>query len=86
MVIYVGFGIYAGQRLRWWRALVAVVLAAAIDSTLGWYVAALIGPGRPIGVNSTTEIVGTALLAVLLDAVFGGLGVAIGTRVRRRPL
>jgi hypothetical protein len=86
LVIYVGFGIYAGQRLRWWRALAAILLAAVIDSTLGWYVAALIGPARLLGVNSTTEIVGTALLATLLDVVFGGIGVGIGARVRRRPV
>lgn len=83
-MLYVAFGIYAGQRLLWWRALVAVVLAAFIDSTLGWYVAALIGPGRPLAVTTTREIVGTALLATLLDAVFGGIGVGVGARVGRR--
>jgi hypothetical protein len=84
LVIYAALGIFAGQRLRWWRAVVAVIVAALIDSSLGWYVAALIGPGRPAAGTGMTEIVGTALLAGLLDALFGAIGVAVGTRVTRR--
>jgi hypothetical protein len=81
LVIYVGLGVFAGQRLRWWRALVAMVVAALVDASLGSSVAALIGPGRTPAGTSVTEIVGTALLAGLLYALFGAIGVAVGTRV-----
>jgi hypothetical protein len=85
LFIYVAFGIFAGQRLRWWRALIALIVAALVDVSLGWYLAALIGPGRPLGSSGAVEIVGTALLAALLDVVFAAIGVAIGARVGRRP-
>lgn len=85
LLIYVAFGIFAGQRLRWWRALIALIVAALVDASLGWYVAALIGPGRPLASSGALEIIGTALLAALLDVVFAAIGIAIGARVGRRP-
>jgi hypothetical protein len=78
-------GIFAGQRLRWPRALVAIVIAAAIDVTLGSYLANRIGPGGATAVTRTAEVVGTAGLSLLLNVAFGGAGIAIGARVARRP-
>lgn len=84
IVIYIGFGIYAGQRLRVGRALLAIAIAAAIDASLGAYAAALIGPGRPAPGTPTSAIVGLAVITGILSAAFGAVGVAVGTRVRRR--
>ncbi|MBV8117855.1 MAG: hypothetical protein JOZ01_07735 [Candidatus Eremiobacteraeota bacterium] len=84
LVLYVGFGIFAGQRLRVPRALIAIVLAALIDASLGSYVAARIGPGATMAPGRTVEIVGVALLGALLNVVLGALGVAVGARVARR--
>ncbi len=84
IVIYVGFGIYAGQRLRLGRALLAIAIAAAIDASLGAYVAALIGPGRPAPGTPASAIVGLAAITGILSASFGAVGVVVGTRVRSR--
>ena len=81
VVVYAAFGIYAGQRLRWWRALVAIALAALVDATVGSAVASLLGawvlqPWRG-AVTSTA-------LDTLLNLVVAAGGVAVGQRVMRR--
>ena len=84
LVVYVGLGIFAGQRLRWQRALAAILIAALIDASLGSYVAALIGPGRPVAGTPVREILAAAFLGALFNAIFGAIGVFIGGRVARR--
>ncbi|MGA8532502.1 MAG: hypothetical protein WB615_00175 [Candidatus Tumulicola sp.] len=86
VVIYVALGIFAGQRLRRFRALTAIVIAALVDASLGSYVAASIGRDVPTVHSSTMEIVGAALLGALLNIAFGTIGVVVGARVARRSL
>ena len=84
VVMYVTFGIVAGQRLRASRAIVSVCVAALIEASLGSYVAALIGPGRPPPGTGPTELVGLAALTVAFSIGCGSLGVAVGRRVAGR--
>lgn len=84
VLLYVAFGVYAGQRLPRWRALAAIVLAAAVDLFLGNYVALLLGPGRATSGPWTREFTGTAAMTAAADIVFGAIGIAVGSRVARR--
>jgi hypothetical protein len=83
-LLYVAFGIYAGQRLARWRALAAIVLAAAIDLFVGNYAALLLGPGRATSGPWTREFTGTAVMIAVADVVFGAIGIAVGLRVASR--
>ncbi|HEY1655171.1 MAG TPA: hypothetical protein VGF86_08675, partial [Candidatus Tumulicola sp.] len=85
IVLYLAFGVYAGQRLRPGRAFVAIVVAAVIDATIGAYVAALIGPGRPAAGTPMQQIVAWSAITAALSALFGAIGVGVGTRVNIRP-
>jgi hypothetical protein len=86
VVMYVAFGIAAGQRLRASRAIISVCIAALIEVSLGSYVAALIAPGRPPPGTGTTELVGLAALTVAFSVACGSFGVAVGRRVAGQTL
>jgi hypothetical protein len=73
-------GIYAGRKRRSWAAFVAIAIAAAVEATLGWYVAAGIGPGYVPGWTMRLLIV-MAIEAAVLSAAIGVAGIAIGLRV-----
>lgn len=80
LVILFFMGIYSGRVARSWSGMVAVFIAVAFEATLGWYIAALIGPGYVPGWTVPALIlmgVGAAALALAL----GAIGVAIGLRV-----
>lgn len=83
IILFAAYGIAAGQRLRWARALLAVAIAVVVDATIGSYVASLIGAW--IAANQTgNEALGTTLLSALLSLVVAVAGVAVGGRVARR--
>ncbi len=60
--------------------MVAIVIAVAIEATLGWYVAALIGPGYVPGWTVPVLIL-MGVEAAALALVIGAIGVAVGLRV-----
>jgi hypothetical protein len=83
VLLFAGYGIVAGQRLRWPRALLAVAIAVVVDATVGSYVASLIGAW--IAANQTgREALGTTLISAVLSLVVAAAGVAAGYRVARR--
>lgn len=80
-LLYAGFGIYAGQRLRWWRALIAIAISVLADATLGSAVASVLSawvfqPWR--------DAAGGAALGASLNFALAAVGIAIGQRVRRK--
>jgi len=82
VVLFAAYGVAAGQRLRWPRALVAVAIAVIVDATIGSFVASLIGAW--ISANQTgREAIGSTIIAALLCFVVAALGVAVGARVAR---
>jgi hypothetical protein len=83
IVVYVFLGIYGGRTLRSWRALISVAVAAIVEATLGWYVAALIGPGLPPVAATQLEMVFTGVVSVIVATLFGAMGVAVGLRAAR---
>lgn len=80
LVIIFFMGIYSGRVARAWIGMIAVFIAVAIEATLGWYVAALVGPGYVPGWTvSMLILMGVEAAAVAL--VIGAIGVAVGMRV-----
>lgn len=77
-VLFFFMGVLAGRKFGWY-GLIAVVVAAVFEATIGWYVAAAIGPGYVPGWTMRT----LALLAferALLSSAIAAAGVFIGRR------
>lgn len=83
IILFIGAGIYAGRTLPPRRAVVAIVIAAIAEATLGWYVAAIIGPARPTSNVSWSSIVFLAIVGIAIDTAAGLLGVMFGARAAR---
>ena len=81
LVLYVLFGIVAGQRLRRPRAFVVILIVVVIDATLGTLAAASVGSWVK-GSTARDLIVAISLTSVLSLCV-GAVGVAFGARARR---
>jgi hypothetical protein len=79
LVLIFFMGIYAGRKKRW-RAIVTIAIAAAVETTAGWYVAALIGPGYVPGWTMRVLIV-MAVEGWLLSMAVGSAGVWVGLGV-----
>lgn len=82
VVLIFFMGVYAGRKRGSWDAMVAIAVAAVLEATAGWYVAAAIGPGYVPGWTLRQLIVLATESALLLSAV-GAVGVAVGLRVAR---
>ncbi len=80
LVILFFMGIYSGRVARSWNGMIVVFIAVAIEATLGWYVAALIGPGYVPGWTVPVLVV-MGLEAAALALIIGAIGVAVGLRV-----
>ncbi|MBV8281284.1 MAG: hypothetical protein JO347_04385 [Candidatus Eremiobacteraeota bacterium] len=83
LVLFLFMGVYAGRRRGSWSAIVAVAIAAAADATLGWYVAAIVGPGYVPGWTVRGLIV-MAVESVVLATAIGAAGVCVGLAVAGR--
>ncbi len=80
LVIVFFMGVYAGRLARSWDGVVAIAVAACVEATAGWYLAALIGPGYVPGWTPRLLVV-MAVESALLSTVIGSLGVWTGLRV-----
>jgi hypothetical protein len=76
LVLYLVMGVYAGTRLRSWRALFSIVVAAAVQPTAGWYVASLLYPRFAYG--WTFSVVVMAIAWFLLGVAVGTAGIWMG--------
>ncbi|MBV8067539.1 MAG: hypothetical protein JO113_06155 [Candidatus Eremiobacteraeota bacterium] len=83
LVLFFFMGVYAGRTRRSWSGIVAVAIAAVADATLGWYVAAMIGPGYVPGWTMRGLIV-MAVESAVLSIVIGAAGVWVGLSVAGR--
>ncbi|MGB8519861.1 MAG: hypothetical protein WCD38_06810 [Candidatus Tumulicola sp.] len=82
VILFAAYGIIAGQRLRWPRALVAVAIAVTADATIGTFVASHVGAW--IAPNQAgREAIGSTVMTAALCFVVAALGVAVGGRVAR---
>lgn len=80
LVLIFFMGIYAGRVVGSWAALLAVVVVAVADATIGWYVAAWIGPGYVPG-WTTRVLISLAIQSVVVATAIGAVGVWIGLGV-----
>jgi len=80
LVVLFFMGIYSGRVARSWNGMIAIFIAVAVEATLGWYVAALIGPGYVPGWTVPVLIL-MGVEAAALALAIGAIGVAIGLRV-----
>lgn len=82
LVLFFFMGVYAGRRSRLAGGIVSIAIAAAVETTLGWYVAALIGPGYVPGWTMRILVV-MAVQSAILSTAIGAVGVWIGERSPR---
>jgi hypothetical protein len=80
LVLLFFMGIFAGRQARSWSGMLTIAIAAGVEATAGWYVAALIGPGFVPGWTMRGLIV-MAIQEVLLSTLVGAVGVWVGLRV-----
>lgn len=82
VVLFVFMGVYAGRKSGDWSGFVPVLVAALVHATLGWYVAALVGPGR-LPQWTTAEAAYVLVGGAFAPLIFGAAGVAAGIRAAR---
>ena len=81
--IYIGF-YFAGYGSLLWSA-VGAGIAALVDSTIGWYISWVIGPGNP-GFDLTATDIFTAIISVILAAMCLGFLGGLFNRLLRRQI
>ena len=78
-----GFLVAPGRSIR--AGLWAGAIIGFVDGTLGWAISWGIGPGDVSALQPTPDMfVGAAVIAVLLGAICGLVGGAIGLKLRER--
>jgi len=73
-------GIYAGRVVRSWAAVLPIAFAAVVDATVGWYLAAAIGPGYVPG-WTMRDLITLAIESAVLATIVGAAGVRVGVGV-----
>ncbi len=78
LLIYAGVGFAASKYNGLPFAPLASAITSLVDSTLGWYISWVIGPGRPAIEMDSTAIISTVIFVTLTGAVVGFIGGLIG--------
>ncbi len=74
LVIYSVVGYFSGKRKNAAFGFLAGALMGLVDSTLGWYISWIIGPGKSEIEMDATMIIGTIAIVTILAALFGLIG------------
>ena len=80
LVLFFFMGLFAGRKVRSWAGILPVAVAAVADATVGWYSAALIGPGYVPG-WTMRDLVTLAIESFVLATAIGAVGVWVGLGV-----
>lgn len=70
-LIYAGVGFAASKYNSLLFAPLTGAIMSFVDSTLGWYISWIIGPGRPAMEMDSTAIISTVIFVTLIGAVIG---------------
>lgn len=76
-IVLIAMGIYAGRTMKSWRAIIPMIAASAVQSTVGWYLAAHISTSffaPPLGFSLAVEVLTSGIVAT----AFGTFGVWLG--------
>jgi hypothetical protein len=77
-LIYAGVGFAASKYDGLMFAPLAGAITSLVDSTLGWYISWIIGPGRPATEMDSTTIISTVLFVTVTGVGTGFIGGLIG--------
>lgn len=73
LAIYCATGFYATRYCGLKKGLLASAMIGFMDSTLGWTIAWIIGPGKPAGETVAIGGIALTILTVVLVATISGL-------------
>ena len=79
-ILLIAMGVYAGRTMKSWRAMVPIVTAALMQSTLGCYIGARISTSFLVA-QTTYSLVFTIVVSAILGTAIGAAGVWIGLGV-----
>jgi hypothetical protein len=77
LVLFFFMGLLSGRKARTWIGLAPVLIAAIADATIGWYLAALIGPGYVPG-WTLRDLITLAVESTAVSTAIGAVGVWVG--------
>lgn len=80
LVVLFFMGVFAGRRAGSWSGMFPIAIAAIAWATIGWYVAALVGPGFVPG-WTVRDLMVMAVESTLLATAVGAAGLWIGLGV-----
>lgn len=74
VLIYASTGYFSARYGSLIFAIFISAIVGLIDSTLGWYISWLLGPGRVDFELNSANIISTVFFVICLSAVFGFIG------------
>jgi hypothetical protein len=83
IVIYTGIGFFGEKYGNLALAIISSAITGIIDSTLGWYISWLIGPGRVDAELDLTIILSTIVFVAFFASLFGTIGGLISYFINR---
>lgn len=84
ILIYLCVGFFGEKYGNLALAIITSALTGLIDSTLGWYISWIIGPGKILGELDFLVVFSTIVFTVLLASFFGLIGGLISYFVNRK--
>jgi hypothetical protein len=87
-LIYLTIGFFAARTARSnpIRAAVAYSAVAALaEATIGWWISAMVGPGKPPSSFGAGQIAAAMVFVVLFASMIGLVGGFLGSFARRSP-
>jgi hypothetical protein len=84
IIFYAALAWLATVQSGTWRTGAATTfLVSIVEATLGWWVSAIIGPGRP-PVENAGLLAGSALFAIALNSLVGAVSALLAERLKRK--
>ncbi|HEV8593572.1 MAG TPA: hypothetical protein VGQ55_15815 [Pyrinomonadaceae bacterium] len=74
LALYAVFGFLAGRKSGWAYGLAGGAFLGLIDSTIGWTISWMIGPGKPSTEMNAVMILVTVIFVTISAGVFGLIG------------
>ncbi len=84
VAIYAVVGFAVSRYVRLIYAPVAGAVVGLIDTTIGWYISWIIGPGNPQVETDMLGIIFTVVMVVALDMIIATLGGIVARLIWRR--